>query len=222
VSQGSQFGLGAAFLRFGREYERQADIEGAHIMARVGYDPRDMANIFKTIEQQGGSGGPQWLSDHPNPGNRFEYINQEAKTLRVENPLRDTRGFDRIKAHLRSLPPAPTTEEATKAASRRSTSSAGGAARPGGRVSPPSGGYRTYDVARTFRVSVPSNWQQQEGNSTVTFAPAGAYGENGFSHGMQFGVSRNESHDLETSTDELLNGLARGNPNLRKSSESER
>src|SRR3954469_20855470 len=57
ISQGTQFGLGTAFLRFSREYERQADIMGAQIMARAGYDPRDMANMFKTIEKQGGSGG---------------------------------------------------------------------------------------------------------------------------------------------------------------------
>src|SRR4029077_13634667 len=31
ISQGTQFGLGTAFLRFGREYERQADLEGAQI-----------------------------------------------------------------------------------------------------------------------------------------------------------------------------------------------
>jgi len=36
VAQGTQFGLGTAFLRFGREYERQADIEGSHLMARAG------------------------------------------------------------------------------------------------------------------------------------------------------------------------------------------
>src|SRR5215211_8231687 len=79
ISTGTQFGLGTAFLRFSREYERQADIEGAQIMARAGYDPRDMANMFKTIEKQGGgSGGPQWMSDHPNPGNRVGYITQEA------------------------------------------------------------------------------------------------------------------------------------------------
>ena len=53
-------------MRYGREYERQADIVGAQIMARAGYDPRDMANMFKTIEKQGGS-GPEWLSDHPEP-----------------------------------------------------------------------------------------------------------------------------------------------------------
>jgi len=89
VAQGSQFGLGAAFMRFGREYERQADIEGAQIMARTGYDPRDMANMFKTIEANGGGAGlPEWLSDHPNPGNRYEYITREAQSLRVNDPIR--------------------------------------------------------------------------------------------------------------------------------------
>src|SRR5437867_3696726 len=93
ISQGTQFGLGTAFLRFSREFERQADIQGAQIMARAGYDPRDMANMFKTIAKQGGSGGPQWLSDHPDPGDRSAYITREAQALRVENPVRDTRAF---------------------------------------------------------------------------------------------------------------------------------
>src|SRR5262249_47138081 len=137
ISQGTQFGLGAAFLRFSREFEQQADIEGSHIMARAGYDPRDMANMFKTIEKQGGSGGPQWLSDHPNPGNRYEYITNEAKLLRVENPIRETRAFDQIKAHLRSLPPAPTTEEATRGTTRR-TASRDGSGRPTGPAEAPS------------------------------------------------------------------------------------
>src|SRR3954454_4129505 len=84
IAQGTQFGLGTAFLRFSREFEKQADIEGAQIMARAGYDPRDMANMFKTIQQQagGGSGGPQWMSDHPDPGDRYTYISKEAQSLR--------------------------------------------------------------------------------------------------------------------------------------------
>ena len=84
ISQGTPFGLGTAFMRFGREYERQADIEGAQIMARAGYDPRDMANMFQTIEKQSGGSGPEWLSDHPNPGNRSAYITKEAESIRVE------------------------------------------------------------------------------------------------------------------------------------------
>ena len=131
IAQGTQFGLGAAFLRFSREFEKQADLEGSQIMARAGYDPREMANMFKTIEQQGGSGGPQWLSDHPNPGDRYDYILKEAQSLRVENASRDSRGFETVKARLRDMPPAPTTEEATKNAGNRAPSSGSPAQRDG-------------------------------------------------------------------------------------------
>ena len=69
IAQGSQFGLGAYFLKYSREYEREADLLGAQIMARAGYDPRRMADMFRTIEQQSqGSGGPEWLSIAPQPG----------------------------------------------------------------------------------------------------------------------------------------------------------
>src|SRR6187200_1796084 len=96
ISQGTQFGLGTAFLRFSREYEKQADILGTHIMAGAGYDPRDMANVFKTIEKESGSGGPQWMSDHPNPGNRYDYITQEARMLQVGSATHDTRAFEGV------------------------------------------------------------------------------------------------------------------------------
>jgi len=77
-------------------------------MARAGYDPRDMAAMFRIIAQRGGSGGPEWLSDHPNPGNRSEYITREARMLRVSSPRRDTAQFRTVRARLRQLPPAPT------------------------------------------------------------------------------------------------------------------
>lgn len=34
VAQATQFGLGTAFLRFSRAFEREADLLGSHIMAR--------------------------------------------------------------------------------------------------------------------------------------------------------------------------------------------
>ena len=75
VQQGSQFGLGTWLLKYSREYEKQADLLGAQMMARAGYDPNDLARMFETIEKQAKSrGGPEWLSDHPNPGNRSQYI----------------------------------------------------------------------------------------------------------------------------------------------------
>jgi Zn-dependent protease with chaperone function len=227
ISQGTQFGLGTAFLRFSREYERQADIMGAQIMARAGYDPRDMASMFKTIEKQGGSGGPQWLSDHPNPGDRSAYITKEAQSLRVQNAVGETRGFQQVQAHLRQLPPAPTTEQATRNTGSRPTDRSGGENRvPTGRVEPPASNFRTYTEGNVFKVSVPSNWREMQGQSAVTFAPEGGYGQangqNVFTHGVEIGAARNETHDLQTSTDELLESLAQANPGLARASNYDR
>ena len=53
ISQGSQFGLGTWLLKYSRDYEKQADLLGAQIMARAGYDPRDLGRMFETIAKQG-------------------------------------------------------------------------------------------------------------------------------------------------------------------------
>lgn len=210
VSGASQFGFGAAFLRFSREYEKQADIEGSHIMAAAGYDPREMANVFRRIEKENGSGGPQWLSDHPNPGNRVEYIEEEARRLRVTGGTRDTRAFEQVQAHLKRLPKALTTEEAVKRG-RPTGTSGRDVPRPTGRVSPPSSRYQKYREGNLFEIAVPSNWRELPDNSTVTFAPEGAYGGGSFTHGIQLGVTRNESHDLQDATEELLQSLSQNN-----------
>src|SRR5438270_6527933 len=57
AGQLAQLPIGAYFLKFSREYETEADLLGARIMANAGYDPRDLANMFRTIEAQGGGGG---------------------------------------------------------------------------------------------------------------------------------------------------------------------
>jgi len=217
IAQGTQFGLGAAFLRFGREYEKQADLEGAQIMARAGYDPRDMANMFRTIEKTSGSSGPEWLSDHPNPGNRSEYIAEEARALRVENPATDSSRFLRVKDHLKSLPKAPSSEEVGR---KRTASGDVGEdlPPPTGQVAPPSSRYTQYAPGNVFRVSVPSNWRQRQASTAVTYAPDGAFGaSNGqtmFTHGIEFGVAKNSGRDLQSGTEALLDSLTRGNPRM--------
>jgi Zn-dependent protease with chaperone function len=118
LGQLGQAGVGAYFLKFSREYEKQADILGSHIMANAGYDPHDLANIFRTLEQQGGSGGPQWLSDHPNPGNRFEYISREAEALHVIDPTRNTDQFIQAQALLRDMPRARSMQEISRSRQR--------------------------------------------------------------------------------------------------------
>ena len=226
VSGVTEFGLGTHFLKFSREYERQADILGSHIMADAGFDPREMASMFQTIQKQGGSGGPEFLSSHPDPGNRAAAITKEASMLQIRNPVRDTGGFSNVQARLRQLPAAPTTEQATRTGAGRNTGrgtspSVGGTLDPR-RVSPPSSTYTTYNEGDLFRISVPSNWREMPANDSVTFAPDGAYGDaegqGVVTHGMVIGAVGNESHDLRTATDELIASLSQGNPNMSRPS----
>src|SRR6266581_8198769 len=76
---GIQLGAGSLMMKYSRADESQADAVGAIIMHRAGYDPRALADFFQKLEQQGGGGGgPQFLSEHPNPGNRQAAIDKEV------------------------------------------------------------------------------------------------------------------------------------------------
>ena len=225
VSQGSQIGLGTYFLKYGREYEREADLLGAQMMARAGYDPREMARMFQTIEKQGGGGGPEFLSDHPNPGNRVQSINREADMLQVEG--RGTSGeLPSIHARLNQMPQAPTTEQVARA--RQQGGQAPGQSRvPVGtngsnaRVEAPSTQWQTYQPGDFLRISVPANWEQVKGGgNTVMFVPDGGYvradnGQSAFTHGLEIGVTRGDGN-LQQQTEQLLQGFAQSNPQLRR------
>ena len=118
IAQGSQIGLGTYFLKYSREYEREADLLGAQLMARAGYDPRQMANMFRTIQQQGGNRGPEFLSDHPDPGHRYDAILREASSLRIAGAASTGPAFDSVRSRLAQMPPAPTTQQVAHARQR--------------------------------------------------------------------------------------------------------
>jgi hypothetical protein len=123
-----------------------------------------------------------------------------------------------VRARLRSLPKAPSTEEVTRKGGRTSGGTREPDSLPSGRVPAPSTRYAKYNEGNLFTVSVPDNWRELPSGTSVTFAPDGAYGRyNGsslFTHGVEFGVARNESHDLQTAADELIASLTQGNPRM--------
>jgi hypothetical protein len=217
-------GVGVYFLKFSREYETEADILGAQIMARAGYDPRDLANMFQTIERQSGGGGGGFLSDHPSPANRYARINQEAQYLRVDNPVRDTREFARIQERLRGMGSAPSMAEIARSGNRYPTGENTGNYPnnpPSGRVSYPSTRYQSYNtLGGLVRVSVPGNWRELGSGSSVWFSPEGAYGQYQnqvvYTHGVNLGVADTQSRNLQQATTEFLNSLGSGNGNLRQ------
>ena len=218
---GAQVGAGAWSTKYSREYESQADILGAQMLARAGYDPREMANMFKTIEAEGsGSGLPQWLSSHPNPSNRYTAITKEAEALQVQGKA-DTTQFSGVQARLKNAGPSYTAEQIAKG--QHKTGNTPTSAARTVRVDPPSGEWRTISPAAFLQVAMPSNWSQVK---TATYVPQGAFfqapnGATEFTHGVQFATAKGTG-DLKRDNDALLNGFARGNPQLRQQSPSQR
>jgi len=220
IAQGSQVGLGAVVLRYSRDFEKQADLLGSQIMARAGYDPRALAHMFETIEKEsnssGGGGTPQWLSSHPNPGNRTQYITKEAESLTIANRA-DESQFAPVRTAFASLPPAKSMAEVEKAAAGGDTTQSVGT--PGQPVPAPSPQYRSLSGGNVFQASVPDNWTNLSSSTAIKAVPQNGYGQlNGqtvFSHGVEFGVAKTESRDLRLATDAWLKGVTQGNPDLR-------
>ena len=79
-------GLGILFLKYGRDAENQADELGFKYSASANYDVREMLDVFRTLERVGASSGggrlPEWLSSHPNPGNRLAATQARLDTLK--------------------------------------------------------------------------------------------------------------------------------------------
>lgn len=86
-AESAQQGLGLLFLKFGRDAERQSDELGVEYSTRLGYDAAEMAEFFKTLERQDQQRGqviPEFLSTHPNPGNRYTTVGQLAKEWKTK------------------------------------------------------------------------------------------------------------------------------------------
>jgi beta-barrel assembly-enhancing protease len=225
VGQLAQAPFAVYFLKFSREYETEADILGAQILAQAGYDPRDLANMFRTIERQGGGSSGGWFSSHPSPSDRYARINREAQMLRVNTGSGDTREFARVQERLRGYPQAPTMAEIARSGQRYPTGQNTGnypTNAPAGRVEYPSSRYQNHQLfGGGVQVSVPNNWRQVSEGNSVWFAPDGGFGQiNGqavFTHGANIGVTQTSSRNLQQSTQEFINSLAQGNRNMRMS-----
>jgi len=96
---GIQMGAEGLMLKYSRTDESQADAVGTMILYKAGYNPQAMADFFKTLETQGGNVPPQWLSDHPNPGNREKAIEKEISNWPSENYSSNSAAFQKVRQH---------------------------------------------------------------------------------------------------------------------------
>ena len=94
---GIQMGAQGLMLKYSRTDESQADAVGAIILYKAGYNPQAMADFFQTLESQNNGAPPQWLSDHPDPGNRSQAIEQEIRNWPPENYQTNSAAFEKVR-----------------------------------------------------------------------------------------------------------------------------
>ena len=90
----AEAGLGALFLKYGRDDEREADRLGVKYTAGNGWDPAGVAGMLTTLarlDEASGSrrGVPNWLSTHPAPADRVEEAQAFIAEARAGNPGAD-------------------------------------------------------------------------------------------------------------------------------------
>jgi len=225
MSQMGGVGLSMAFLKFSRTDETQADIVGTQTMVKAGYDPRGMVTIFQKLQQLGtGRNSAEFLSDHPNPGNRIKRIQQEIGYLQAPaSPVDSSQLYYDAKAHLRDLPFVGGSTPRPAGYGRRDPSSSGRGGERGEPGEPPSSRYETYRSSDgVFTVDYPSNWQSfANGDRSVTLAPEWAMEGSEVTRGAI--VSYFDPHgrdgsglDLEQSLNTIIGQLKQTNGYLRE------
>jgi hypothetical protein len=188
---GIQFGAGTLMLKYSRADEAQADAVGAIIMWKADYDPIALADFFEKLEKQGGS-GPQFLSDHPNPGNRRAAIEREIVEWPDEPYRHDDAEFAAARKEAEKAPAYSAQEISDGAKSGRWSvqNRNNGAVLPGTTEAvatvpaapmsavQPSSEFRVTALS-TMRIARPDNWyvtRGQEADSATIAPPAGTSG----------------------------------------------
>lgn len=213
---GAGLGANSLLLKFSRNAESDADLLGTRIMSKAGYDPVEMARFFEKLEAQERSSGqsiPQFLSDHPSPGNRVKAVSAEVRLLPSRQYTKgDSTELKRIQGVITGLPVPP------KANTNFRAESGGVTARPNGQMKQFS--------SRGLAFKYPANWEvfQSQQSSEVTIASRDGIAENNgnaeIAYGAIVGLSQTSGQaNLENGTKAFLDQILRNNRELRPSGE---
>jgi len=222
LGQLTQIGIGlganSVLLKFSRTDEEQADYNGTEIMADAGYNPLELGRFFEKLETKSGGQGAieQFLSDHPNPGNRVAAIDDEIRQLpRRSYVLDETGQFPHVKDVVHRLPaPAKVRENSDQ------TAPASIATIPTER---PSSKLRWYR-GQSFSLEYPDNWRPSgdgRANAVTITPPAGVIERPGGAALVGYGLEvdyyspQTGSVDLNRDTQELIRRFRQNNPDMR-------
>ncbi len=238
---GIQFGAGTLLLKYSREDEAQADAVGAIIMYKAGYNPMELAHFFEALAKEG-SGGPQFLSDHPNPGNRSEAIAKEIRNWPPKNYLGDSPQFVSVKRQASAVASYSAQEISDGAKqglwARQNVRNGAVPASIQESVTAEAGSAAVSDVSLDqitpsgqftevhqdgFSISYPSNWSTASGQNSLTIAPRAAVSHNAIAYGVVINQFEDpDAGSLDRVTQDLIENLERANPGMRQEGEIRR
>src|SRR3954449_9825900 len=99
-------GLSVLFLKYSRDAENQADQAGFRYALNQNYDVREMSKVFETLDrisqESGGGKLPEWMSTHPDPGNRIQHIESMLDTLH-RDPSKGMVNRDQYLQHVQGM-----------------------------------------------------------------------------------------------------------------------
>ncbi|MBV6430033.1 MAG: Beta-barrel assembly-enhancing protease [Bryobacteraceae bacterium] len=216
---GAGLGANSLLLKFSRSAETEADLLGTRIMAKSGYDPVEMARFFEKLEAEEKSSGrsiPQFLSDHPSPGNRVKAVEAEIRLMPARQYSKgDSARLHREQAVVKSLPVPKKANTDFRNAGNPAT------ARPSAQTKQ----YRSGGLAFSY----PANWeifQQDQANEITVASREGIVQSNGnaeIGYGAIIGVREaSDAGNLEQSTRGYINQILQSNRTMQQSGQRQR
>lgn len=216
---GTGIGASSVLMKFSRGYERDADLNGARMMASAGYDPMQLPKFFETLEAKLGTaaepkGLALWMSSHPATGSRIQYVSQDIQFYPKREYTANTGNFPRVKQAVANLPP-PKPKPGALILARQGA---------GARSNLPAG-FKDYQ-ANGFAIAYPGTWQagQSQAGSSLYLVPRGGAvrGQNGGTE-LLFGAMVDyyvpqagaAATNLNATTTEFVDSLRKGDSNLR-------
>ena len=240
ASVGGQMVGGMLSMKYSRGDEAQADAVGAIVMYKAGYDPRAMAQFFAKLEKEGGGNGPQFMSDHPNPGNRVEAVSREIADWPRKTFVETSPQFTQVKqdaakvkvytaqqiadgakqgiwarqnAQSKSIPrDLPVSETGTESGA---TEAAGNIVDVKYNDVQPSENFRTVQESG-FSISAPVNWQVNSNSEMgVVIAPPAGVSAGAIAYGVVVSTAQDaNASSLDQATQDLIRNLQQSNPGL--------
>lgn len=228
ASIGGQMAGGLLSMRYSRADEAQADEVGAIIMYKVNYNPKAMADFFEKLEKMGGA-GPQFMSDHPNPGNRVEAVQKEIQDWPQRNYQQDSPQFQRIRQQANKVKSysAQQIADGAKSGSWARQNAQSGAKAPAeaqaaanaaaslGTVSysqvRPSGNFTQFQDSG-ISIAYPDNWKAASGQNGVTIGPPAGISQGAVAYGALMGVAQDRNaSNIDQATQDLVQNLEQQN-----------